>query len=917
MSKSIRWLLTEAKVANVDPTKVNFDASNNTLVCYHLTSYRKWAQHNDTVLKRLNKTPDNPARTITKDDTRAQRILKALHNKKRNNPVKASEVEEEVIFDIIGDPYTDTTGFIPGPGDHHGVGLYTCYKFNPSIAGLYGNICLVFEIDISNFLICAEDLAKQVHGKDWKIKDQLIKIFKVYESNEINISKFQKLLDKLPENALFMSGSIEEEIRNAFISYEAKRVFQNDRESVYDGIILFGGNDGPVCTSFYPEYDAKMIGLGRLEESRPDIVTWYDSINDFTGGTARNKINFDAMNSIAKENRSDEEIDEMKRNDRGVFNMNLSWIQQLISSGDFTLLLDKYEMLKNDTSNTKDLNDFYKKIFSGHIHGILCANISLIPEDITALFKDKKYNPLFNDLIKNLLSLNVSHQKKIDFCETILAKVIAQSGHDSTTFEIFDYNLMFFLKSLSDKDCRISYHYESNKYSIVYIAKFLNNYKSMYKVSDTVLTHINEFTENYEFKLAIYSSNIKSVVDVYSNSNSTQKEEIINAVSERIINIGYHQGIDELTRNDYKTCNELFENIIKASITNSDFKKNSVKWYGMLMSSSNIQLSEYVLEYLLDVSAEQSEDAKDKFAMLLFEYSQNYPISQRHKDLVKDRLAVVLNDAKLIYTKLKSHLRDYKQPVTKTTIYTFADSYGYKQPYLKAYVDTLPAKEIKHLIILIIQRIYHANKKLAPNSTRFINIKLYEKDIVLTKEQQLKYVSIIGKSDYKSKHVLAAYSHIDPVAFEMLVEEDMKRGGMGNGLVYRDFESVIKIYELLYKHDNVIDLFIRAAKLPLLVQITDMITKLVKGANPIASYINVLNIRSDTPISDVIDINNSQWFITFLNALKSSPVYKRFHRKVERLEIEMKIAGMLDKKPDIDLSHRDIVGKSLKEVYFK
>jgi uncharacterized Fe-S cluster-containing radical SAM superfamily enzyme len=66
----------------------------------------------------------------------------------------------------------------------------------------------------------------------------------------------------------------------------------------------------------------------------------------------------------------------------------------------------------------------------------------------------------------------------------------------------------------------------------------------------------------------------------------------------------------------------------------------------------------------------------------------------------------------------------------------------------------------------------------------------------------------------------------------------------------------------------------------------------------------------------VIDVNDHKWFVDFLNILKESPAYKRFHRKVDRLEIEMKIAGMLDKKSDIDLSHRKIVGRSLKEVYY-
>ena len=230
MNKSIRWLLTESKVSQLNPNNVNFDASTNKLICYHLTSHRKWAQYNPRIDDQLRK-PERTGKekTISVDDNRAKKLLKVLHNKNKDSTVTKSDIEEEVIADIMSDPYTDSSGFNPGSGNYHGVGLYTCFKFNPSIAHTYGNICLVFEIDISKFLICFKDLAKQVHGEDWKIKDQIKKIYSTHSANKKSFKAVNNLISEFNDTAYEMTEELDSEISNSQISMEMRKLFKNEQ----------------------------------------------------------------------------------------------------------------------------------------------------------------------------------------------------------------------------------------------------------------------------------------------------------------------------------------------------------------------------------------------------------------------------------------------------------------------------------------------------------------------------------------------------------------------------------------------------------------------------------------------------------------------------------------------------------------
>lgn len=309
MKNNIRWLLTEAKISELNTNVVNYE--NGKLIGYHLTSHEKWSYHNEWVKERLkNPIIKYPKQKRSKDDDRAARILKNLKDANRFSTVDTYDIEESVIMDLIDDPYTDTSGFKAGGGKYHGKGLYTCYRFNPAIASVYGDICLVFEVDISNFVIFSEDLAKKVHGEKWTVRDQLIKLYSQQTELAENLDEFKRKLDELEVDKFILNKDINDprpEISTSDYSQKLLFGLRNETKCIYDGIILFGRGDGPVCVSFYPKYDAKLIGLGRVNKERPEDVDWYDSLDDFLGGRAKLKQDFETINAIAEENADPQE----------------------------------------------------------------------------------------------------------------------------------------------------------------------------------------------------------------------------------------------------------------------------------------------------------------------------------------------------------------------------------------------------------------------------------------------------------------------------------------------------------------------------------------------------------------------------------------------------------------------------------
>lgn len=451
MMNSIRWMLTEAKVSELNPNEVNIEG--NKLICYHLTSHRSWASH-DLEASRMLNNPVNVGQITTTypTDTRSDKIVKNLKNRNRVQKTTKADLEEFIIMNMIDDPYTNTSGFTAGGGDFHGKGLYTCYKFNPEIAKTYGDICLAFEIDISKFLICAEDLAKKVHGENWKIKDQIIKCYSLNQKDPEKIEGLKKLLNSLYSNEFKMSSNInsEESRENkTFTADISQRIISSfGKENVsglYDGVILYGRGDGPVCVSFYPKYDSKLIGLGRLDKNKSNIVDWYDSINDFVGGTARNKLDFETMNDIAEENSDKLELTKSKDSEIKKFDPIDVSVKSLFDSRDIFKVLAFYELDVNGLIKDKIENYFVENnVFFTRTQNLMYTEMSTSANTLNTMFLNivRKFktsgnnNETAKESLHNLILSFATKKIKlsnelVEFClEFIFSKEYSEDKND-------------------------------------------------------------------------------------------------------------------------------------------------------------------------------------------------------------------------------------------------------------------------------------------------------------------------------------------------------------------------------------------------------------------------------------------------------------------------------------------------------
>lgn len=296
------FLIKESKEEQVE-------LNGTELSVYHLTSKDK-----------LNVPIRNYA-SIEKPEltgNRAKDILANIeyknHSAKQGQKIPDDIIEYTGITSILGDPFTQGTGFSPGGGDMYGKALYTCYKFNPSIVGRYGDICLKFKFDISNCIIFFEDLARQIHGKNWRVFDQIKNILSNKTSEEYSPETEAKI-NKIIQAA--KSSSRAKNIRsfnnksylndNDITSETALKTSKILRSlgmtNVIDGLIFRGSRDGPVCVIYNAARDANLVKLGRVSNGE---VKWSNSLAEFFNNSKYLDISFEDMQEIARENNVDE-----------------------------------------------------------------------------------------------------------------------------------------------------------------------------------------------------------------------------------------------------------------------------------------------------------------------------------------------------------------------------------------------------------------------------------------------------------------------------------------------------------------------------------------------------------------------------------------------------------------------------------
>ena len=948
MNRSIRWLLTELNISSLNPNKINF--SNGKMICYHLTSHENWARYNIKAKAKLEdetykgeawyqspssiEAKDNLINNLEKD-----KLIKLIQKGEISfNKKTKFDVEEYVIGDMISDPFTDTSGFSPGGGDYHGKGLYTCYQFNPRIASSYGNICLVFEIDISNFLITFEDLAKHVHGDNWTIKDQLLKLYSRGEKSPESIEYFRKSLDTISDNALIMPKTIIGSTdRTAAISLNLIRTFDKTFiPSLYDGIILFGQGDGPVCVSFYPKYDARLIGLGRLNEDRPEIVDWYSSLNDFVQGNASNKLDFATMNAIADKETDYIEKAKMKEGERLPYNEKYIDIQTF-----FKEFKNRRASIDKDPAG-KVLSFYREAKESG--------------DDIMISFFLKSFKNSNFVYSENVVGLGEVYNELID-------ELIKLYDKEGTELEIYYYknvlktcnelNLKpsdFFLQAAIEKGLSAKAYLQT---SDVYAAKMfyfeLMQYLEKNTVSTAIQSLIDERMDESGPNIAISSRSAERISEFYSTAKESNKDKIINTLVDIM-----PEGIPNLRWQDvkpknYKAANEIIERIIE-SITKLN-QEYDYKFIFVQMLYFDLAKVDYfsakIDEFLANSFLEKFNKIKNASNNNLFINTLNYvtrklgdshPIVQEVNELLKMEINKADNDieifleqlnlGKITSKKLKNKIEEFKSDLSYIT-----------------YLSRQSKDWFKNLFDSVMKNIIIKNfRVLGKQETTFLLAILMGKDIVLSKEDQFKFTRKFGKSDFNNKNMIANYKHLDPDVFIELLGPDLAKGGMGAGLSFQGFEHCANVYRLLYKHKKIVDLFCKVGKPGLMKMITlNLSDELAGKSKPRHSWaqsgmlgtfsfgysIDTLSYI-DIPveqikISDAVNMDDISWFEYFIDESKKTPkrglkgaideLEMNLNNKKLKMQPSTSIPSNDDLDPELDLSHRKIFGNSLKEVY--
>lgn len=931
MKKNIRWLLTESKISNLDANKINF--IDGKLICYHLTSHQKWAKYNSNIADKLNNpTIEYDKQERSEDDARSIRILKNLKDKNRFSTRDTYDIEEEVIMDMIKDPYTDTSGFSPGGGDYHGKGLYTCYKFNPRIASYYGNICLVFEIDISNFLITFEDLAKQVHGEDWRIKDQLFKIYKKQDRSQVSIEKFSQMLSGIPE--LVMGSSINKSSRTAGISLALLQEFSKEIvTSLYDGVIVFGQTDGPVCASFYPKYDSKLIGLGRLDKDRPEVVDWYDSLDDFLGGRARNKLDFQTMNDIAEENTSLEEKEQMKSDARQPFDMEYLEISRFFNSYNQIIkdpeaavnaLFNYYEKVKS--SNDNRLFDFF-------VGSIMTTNF--VYND-SAVKKGAKYVQLIDEVIEH----NVQNNKKIPvyFFNTIL-DVCNRNNLMPTDF--FMKNAIN--RCLSEDAFKTAGHFiRSFNYKI-------DTYLEKNSVSPEIKKLIDKKLYEFGAQIVMMERSAEKTLNFYSNADETNKNILVKCIIDELDSYAGTLYWRDLKPQSFEVANELLERVVDSLVKskpNFNYEFGFIKYLFFDMPGVDYfsnKIDEFIASALLKNMDEIKNDSNTSIFVNTVEYvkrklGMSHPIVLQVENLESQDIEQAGSSIELFIENLNLG------QVTNRQLKNKIDEFKFEIPYI-SYLNKQSKDWFKKLFNAVMKNVISNNLKvLGKSEVSFLLAIIMCHDIALTKEEQFAFTRKFGKSDYDSKNNIANYKHIDPDVFIELLGPDLEKGGMGAGLSLKGFEYSPGVYRLLYKHRKIVDLFCDVARPGLMKMIVlNLNAELAGNPNPPHTWSNSGMLKSgefayiyntlpyldrvddQIKISEAVNMDDIAWFEYFISRTKKSPkrgvasaitaLEKNINDKKSKMQISTVDQTSADLDPQLDLSHRKIFGNSLKEVY--
>jgi len=147
-----------------------------------------------------------------------------------------------------------------GKGCFYGCGLYTTFAIESQFSDYmykYGKAVVKFvATDLDKYLIFQLSVAKQIHGKDYKISSQLKKLGLLNKVNEIKLKEYDERQEKEKYSATFAKEFYDQ---NDWIVNSVK------------GIIYYGANDGYCLLKYKPVQDGAITMLGYAVAEHNDM----------------------------------------------------------------------------------------------------------------------------------------------------------------------------------------------------------------------------------------------------------------------------------------------------------------------------------------------------------------------------------------------------------------------------------------------------------------------------------------------------------------------------------------------------------------------------------------------------------------------------------------------------------------------
>jgi len=164
-----------------------------------------------------------------------------------------------------------TSDYKVGTGCYYGCGLYTTFAIESQFTSYmktYGKAVVKFKVtDLDKYLIFQLSVAKQIHGKDYKISDQLKKLGVLNKVDESKLKEYDEQQEKESYSSTLAKDFYD---KNTWIVNSVK------------GIIYYGKNDG-YCLLKYPTVQDGTITMLAYAVAEPDDMKKMEELKSDIG----------------------------------------------------------------------------------------------------------------------------------------------------------------------------------------------------------------------------------------------------------------------------------------------------------------------------------------------------------------------------------------------------------------------------------------------------------------------------------------------------------------------------------------------------------------------------------------------------------------------------------------------------------